>query len=145
MGTSSSPVAGGTTAGSGTYPGGTSVTVTALANPGYAFVNWTEAGSVVGVAASNSFPASENCTLVANFVQTWSIETRALPAGSGLTRGDGTFTNGTSVTVTASANPGYSFLNWTEGGAVVSTQASFSFTANTEGVQAPPIAQDASD
>ena len=89
---------------------------------------------MVGVAASNSFPASENCTLVANFVQTWSIETRALPAGSGLTRGDGTFTNGTSVTVTASANPGYSFLNRTEGGAVVSTQASFSFTANTEGV-----------
>ena len=57
------------------------------------------------------------------------ITTSAFPSSGGTTAGDGTFTNGASVTVTATTNAGYTFLNWTESGAPVSTSASYTFTA----------------
>jgi hypothetical protein len=130
VGTSSSPTAGGTTTGSGTCANGASVTVTATANPGYAFVNWTEGGTVVSTAISYNFTASGDRTLMANFIQTFTVGTSSFPATGGTTSGSGTYTNGASVTVTATANPGYAFVNWTEAGSVVSTAASYSFTAN---------------
>jgi hypothetical protein len=36
------------------------------------------------------------------------------------------------VTVQANAASGYRFLNWTEGGSVVSTTADYSFTASAD-------------
>jgi hypothetical protein len=65
--TSASPGTGGTTSGGGTYASGASVTVVATPNPGYAFVNWTENGTPVSTAASYTFTASANRSLVANF------------------------------------------------------------------------------
>jgi hypothetical protein len=65
--TSALPSAGGTTTGGGEYNGGANVTVVATANPGYAFVNWTESGTPVSTSASYSFTASADRTLVANF------------------------------------------------------------------------------
>jgi murein DD-endopeptidase MepM/ murein hydrolase activator NlpD len=41
--------------------------VTATANSGYSFVNWTEGGRVVSTSASYSFTLTTNRTLVANF------------------------------------------------------------------------------
>ncbi len=35
------------------------------------------------------------------------------------------------MTVTATPNAGYSFVNWTESGTQVSTNASYNFTAST--------------
>ena len=64
---STSPSAGGTITGGGTFAGGSSDTVTATANSGYTFVNWTENGSVVSTSASYTFTLSGNVTLVANF------------------------------------------------------------------------------
>lgn len=65
--TASSPTVGGTTAGSGIYASGSSVTVTATANTGYSFVNWTESGSPVSTSATYTFSISANRNLVANF------------------------------------------------------------------------------
>lgn len=65
--TSASPSAGGTTSGGGTFKSGASITVLALANAGYSFVNWTEGGVEVSASASYSFTASADRTLVANF------------------------------------------------------------------------------
>ena len=65
--TSSNPVAGGTTTGGGTYVSAASVTVTATANNGYTFINWTENGNVVSTNASYTFNISANRNLVANF------------------------------------------------------------------------------
>ena len=129
---SASPVAGGTVAGAGTYTNGASVTVTASANPGYAFVNWTEAGAQVSASASFNFAAGADRTLVANFVQTWTIAASASPVAGGTVVGAGAYTNGASVTVTASANPGYAFVNWTEAGAQVSASASYNFAAGAD-------------
>ena len=61
------PTEGGTVSGSGVYQDGQSCTVTATANNGYAFVYWTEYGSLVSFDASYSFTVNENWALVANF------------------------------------------------------------------------------
>jgi hypothetical protein len=58
---------GGMITGGGGYSIGLTATLTAEANLGYAFVNWTEGGAAIGSSASLSFVASANRTLVANF------------------------------------------------------------------------------
>lgn len=65
--TSSMPSSGGTTSGGGTFPAGTSRTVTATPNPGYNFSSWTENGSVVSTSASYTFTLNSNRNLVAVF------------------------------------------------------------------------------
>jgi len=64
----SSPIEGGTIIGGGTYPEGASCTLTATANQGYAFTNWTENGEVISIEVTYSFRVNENRNLVANFV-----------------------------------------------------------------------------
>jgi hypothetical protein len=58
---------GGTVSGGGTFAAGTSQTGTATANKGYAFVNWTENGTVVSTSRSYTFILNANRTLIANF------------------------------------------------------------------------------
>ena len=65
--TSANPTEGGTISGGGTYLQSATCTLTATANFGYSFVNWTENGSEVSTDASYSFTVTEDRTLVANF------------------------------------------------------------------------------
>ncbi|MBI5384296.1 MAG: hypothetical protein HZA90_06370, partial [Verrucomicrobia bacterium] len=123
------PANGGTVSGGGTFPSGTSVTLTATTNAGFAFVNWTENGTPVSTSASFSFPATADRTLVANFTPLYTITASALPANGGTVSGGGTFPSGTSVTLTATTNAGFAFVNWTENGTPVSSSVSFSFAA----------------
>ena len=51
----------------------------------------------------------------------------ATPVAGGSLTGAGTYVSGTTVTVTATPASGYQFLNWTSGGSIVATSASFSF------------------
>ncbi len=126
---SSNPLLGGTTNGAGTFNSGSLVTVTALANAGYAFTNWKENGIQVSTNANYQFIINGNKTLVANFeVVKYVVALSALPADGGNTNGAGTFNSGSSVTVTASGNTGYKFVNWTENGIQVSTDANYQFT-----------------
>ena len=61
------PAAAGTVTGQGNYNDGSAVTLTAMTNPGYAFVNWTENGSVVSTDEEYTFTIHANRNLVANF------------------------------------------------------------------------------
>ena len=54
---------------SGTYYQGDVCNVTATANDGYSFVNWTENGTVVSTDASYTFTVTSDRELVANFVE----------------------------------------------------------------------------
>ena len=131
---SANPTNGGTVTGGGTYNQGQSCTVTATANAGFTFTNWTENGSVVSTQASYTFTVNGNRTLVANFQaqpQSYTITVSANPTNGGSVTGGGTYNQGQSCTVTATANSGYSFTNWTENGSVVSTQASYTFTVTS--------------
>ncbi|MCE9614556.1 MAG: putative Ig domain-containing protein [Lentisphaerae bacterium] len=128
--TSAAPGDGGTTEGGGVFDNGTPVTVVATHNPGYAFVNWTEAGVEVSALPVYPFTVSGDRDLVANFTRiTHMIEATPSPAAGGSISGGGVYYDGDSVTLTATANASYDFVNWTEGGVEVSASASYTFTA----------------
>ena len=123
------PSGAGNITGAGTFASGASCTLTVTANPGYTFTNWTKNGQVVSTSASYTFTVTESAAYVANFsVNSYSITAIVNPSGAGNITGAGTFTYGSSVTLTVTANPGYTFTNWTKNGQVVSTNAIFIFT-----------------
>lgn len=128
---SADPSSGGSVSGGGTYQQGQNCTVIASANNGYTFTNWTENGNVVSTNASYSFTVTGNRTLVAHFTanpQSYTISVSANPSNGGSVNGGGTYQQGQSCTVTATANSGFTFTNWTENGNQVSTNASYTFT-----------------
>ncbi len=133
-----SPPDGGTTTGGGTIACGTSVTVTANANLGYAFADWTN--EVVGFVSQSSnytFTAGSDSNLVANFAPLGSsiIRTVATPPFAGSTSGDGLYTNGQSETLTATVSDScYAFVNWTTNGTQVGTSTNYPFTVATNQV-----------
>jgi hypothetical protein len=94
-------------------------------------VNWTENGSPVSGLADFFFVVDTNHNFVANFAPiTNNISTSSSPANGGITSGGGAVGCQASVTVTAVANSGYSFVNWTVGGNVFSTSTNYTFTAS---------------
>ena len=130
---SANPTNGGNVTGGGTYNQGQSCTVTATANSGFTFTNWTENGSVVSTQANYTFVVNSNRNLVANFqaqTQNYNITVSANPTNGGSVSGGGSYQQGQSCTVHATANSGFTFTNWTENGNVVSTQANYTFTVN---------------
>ena len=64
----------GTVTGAGTYKEIETVTLTATANEGYKFLNWTEDGTIVSNEAKYLFMATKDRNLVANFVSTEGID-----------------------------------------------------------------------
>ncbi len=130
--TTASPSNGGTVSGNGTYTEGQSCTVVATANANYNFSNWTENGNVVSNSASYTFNVTSNRNLVANFtvIPTYTVQTSSNPTIGGTTSGGGSFQQGQSCTVHATANANYNFSNWTENGSVVSNNANYTFTVN---------------
>ncbi len=71
-----------------------------------------------------------NITVNFTLVQEYSIAANAYPISSGTISGTGLYNQGSTVVLAATANPGYSFVNWTENGIVVSTNANYTFIAN---------------
>ncbi|MGP8198612.1 MAG: fibronectin type III domain-containing protein [Limisphaerales bacterium] len=129
-----SPTGAGSVTGGGSFAAGTPVTVTAAANDGYTFANWTVDGIVQSMSPSYSFTLATNITLVANFTAnpvTYTVATQVNPASAGSVTGGGDFAAGTVVTVTAAANGGYTFTNWTVNVIVQSASANYSFTLAT--------------
>ena len=58
----------------------------------------------------------------------YTITTQANPTAGGTVSGAGTYYSGTSCTLTATPNTGYTFTNWKKGNSVVSTNATYTFT-----------------
>jgi hypothetical protein len=86
---------------------------------------------VVSTSASYTFTATSNQALAANFTQTYTISVSASPGADGTVSGGGTYASGANVTVIATAKTGHTFTNWTQSGSVVSTSASYTFTATS--------------
>jgi len=122
------PANSGTTTGSGTYNHGDTVTLVATANSGYHFINWSENGNVIGTNETLSFIVVSDTLLVANFeINTYMVTAVENPASSGTTTGSGTYNHGDTVTLVATANSGYHFVNWSENGNAIDTNETFSF------------------
>lgn len=123
----------GVISGAGVYEYGSECTLTASPNNGYSFVNWTKNGIVVSDNSSYTFTVIEDAAYVAHFQPSfagYTISAEANPANGGSVTGAGTYAYGETVTLTASPNTGYSFVNWTKEGLPVSANASFSFTVS---------------
>ena len=125
------PTAGGTITGAGTYYENGTCTLVATANTGYTFTNWTKNGSVVSTSASYNFTVNQANAgaYVANFtLNSYEVTATANPAAGGTISGTGIYDHGTTASLTATANEGYTFTNWTKNGVSVSTNATYSFT-----------------
>jgi uncharacterized repeat protein (TIGR02543 family) len=125
---SANPSNGGNVTGGGNYPSGQSCTVTATANSGYTFTNWTEGNNVVSNNANYTFTVNNNHTLKANFTaQSYSITATANPSNGGTVSGSGSYNHGQNCTLSATPATGYDFVKWTKNGQQVSTNATYSF------------------
>ena len=123
------PTNGGTITGAGSFAEGQTCTLIATPATGYTFTNWTKNGSVVSTSANYSFTVNEAGAYVANFtLNSYAITASVNPANAGTVTGAGTYNHGASVTLTATANTGYTFTNWTKNGTQVSTNATYSFS-----------------
>ena len=122
------PEESGTISGTGTYNYGETCTLVATPNTGYSFVNWTENGQVVSTEAAYDFTVAGNHNFVANFtLKSYEISSNVNPIIGGSVTGGGTFLYGETCTMVATPSTGYTFVNWTENGQVVSTEATYEF------------------
>lgn len=105
---SASPVEGGSVSGGGTYNADTQVTVSAMANLGYSFVNWTENGTEVSVGADYTFTASTDRTLIANFISlnSHTVSTSA-GIGGNINPTSATVNHGNTTSFTVKSDAGY--------------------------------------
>ena len=76
------PTEGGTITGAGDYEQNAVCTLTAIANEGYIFANWTENGEVVSTDATYTFTVDAARTLVANFDLDHTYVDLGLPSGT---------------------------------------------------------------
>ncbi len=128
-----SPSEGGSVTGSGYYYTNRSCTLHATANAGYSFVNWTENGTQVSTSPSYTFTVNRDRSLKANFQRkNYTITAAASPSNGGTVTGGNSYTYGETCTVKATAKSGYVFVNWTENGTQVSTNANYSFTVSND-------------
>ena len=122
------PTNGGTVTGAGTYDHGTNVTMTATPGTGYHFLNWSQNGTVVTTNETFSFTVTQDTAFVANFeINSYAVTASVNPSVGGTVSGTGTYDHGTLVTLTATPNTGYHFLNWSQNGNVITTDNTFSF------------------
>ena len=125
------PVSGGTVTGQGFYEPGTEATVTATPQTYFEFGGWWEDGIIVFEDPEYTFTVTGDRYLAAYFNITttpFEIIVSANPPEGGTVTGGGSYTIGSSVTVSAEAHQGYLFLNWTENGNIVSTALNYSFS-----------------
>ena len=134
IGVSASPSAGGNVSGGGSYVEGSTATLTATANTGYTFTNWTKNGTVVSTDATYTITSvNEDANYVANFtLNTYTITVLMNPTNAGVVTGANTYNHGATVRLTASAGDGYEFIGWTEGGEDVSENPVYTFTATAD-------------
>lgn len=130
---SAEPETGGIVEGGGTYYFGDMVTVRALTNPTYYFINWKENGEVVGTNQNFTFAVDGNHHFVATFAQDCYVVTATPePINGGSITGAGNYIAGTQCQLVAHSAPGYGFDKWTENGVTVSNSSSYSFTVNED-------------
>ncbi len=139
------PVAGGDVTGSGEYSAGQKVAISATAQAGYQFVNWTLEGVEISKQSAFEYtmPAADTI-LVANFTEainppTYALSMAVTPVGSGSAyddSGSGSYAEGSVISLRAVATSGYEFVGWSASAGAFSsmTDANTTFTMPAENV-----------
>lgn len=130
------PSGGGTVEGAGSYLSGSAATVKAAHANGYTFEGWYQGTTKLSGNATYSVPMTASKTLTAKFTKnptSYTISLTASPTGGGYFKIGGVKTNssslteGSTVTIEAIPNDGYTFKKWSDG----STSASRTVTVNS--------------
>lgn len=125
---SASPAEGGTVTGGGVFSYGQTITLTATANSGYTFVAWSDGSTE----ATHTVTVTGNVNYVATFSQGgttyYTVSAIASPVGAGTLVGTGPYPAGTTVTLAAIPNTGYSFVKWSD--EVTDNPRTFTLTGN---------------
>ncbi|MGE0076399.1 MAG: DNRLRE domain-containing protein [Bacteroidales bacterium] len=125
----------GTVSGDGEYTAGDEISLAATSNEGFSFLNWTEGTTIVSTTANFSYTIpSRNVSLTANFLNVYVLTLSVDPANSGIVNGSGDHNVGEEVNISATPNSGYSFVNWTQGETIISTDPNFNYTIPSENV-----------
>jgi len=96
------------------YSAGTTVTVQAIADDGYAFTNWS--GDLSGSTNPTTITMNSNKSVTANFAAvaptTYTLSVSGVHGTVTKTPNQSSYNAGTTVTVQAIADDGYAFTNW---------------------------------
>ena len=134
------PYEGGRVFGGGEYPYGERVTISAIPNEGYRFLNWTKyiLGEVIEVSTEPDYVVDMlgdvlgNCAFVAYFEAEAKVTIETNMEG-GEILGAGAYHIGDEVTVEAIPYSDYTFLNWTtEGKSILSAENPYTFTVTED-------------
>ena len=102
---------GGSVSGSGTFDHGSTPTITATPNIGYSFTGWNGTGVADPSSSSTTVSMTEARTLSPSFsINSYNLT--LVEALGGSVSGSGTFDHGSTPTITATPNIGYSFTGW---------------------------------
>ena len=107
----SSPLSGGSTEGNGLFYQGTSASISATPDTGYSFSGWSGGGAVDPNASSTTVDMSQARSLSASFSLN-SYDLTVLAGSGGSVTGSGSFSHGTSPSISATPDTGYSFIGW---------------------------------
>ena len=119
--TSHNPTTSGSHANSGTGTGSFTVNMTGL-TPNTTYYVRAYAVNSAGTAYGSEV------SFTTSAIPSYTISVSANPSSGGSVGGGGTYQQGQTCTVHATANSGYIFSSWTEGGSQVSTNANYTFT-----------------
>ncbi len=125
---SANPAGVGAVAGAGTYAEGASATLTATPDATHVFTGWS--GDLTGATNPLTFTVgAQNYTVVANFaLRTYTVAASVTPAGAGTLAGAGSYTAGSTASLTATPDATHSFTGWT--GDISSAANPLSFVVN---------------
>ena len=127
----------GTVSASDSVIDGAEFTATAFPNDGYHFVAWTNGGVLMSTDNPYTFTVNADITLTATFeadpVDTVYYNVAVnYDATMGTITGDGTYIEGTIVTLTATPNNGYHFVAWYDGdNQLLTTNLQYTFTVSS--------------
>ena len=118
---------------------GDTVTFTATANSGYEFSNWTENDNHISIVNPYTVTVTSNRTIKANFVvkekeeEEFTVQLGGInPSNAGTVTGFGTYKLNDTAKLTAIADSGYKFLNWSSNNVVISEENPFVFVVTKD-------------
>lgn len=98
----------------------------------YSFVGWADS---TGTLLDSLPKATGDATYYAHFTPStryYTVSAKANPTAAGTVSGSGSYKWNDSVTIEASTNYGYTFVKWTNNGAEVTSDKTYTFTVNNE-------------
>ena len=116
-----SPTGSGQVTGSGTFAHGSSVSLTAQPSIHHLFSRWLNGESSLSSALSYSIELNSNLHLTAEFIETFNLSLTAGQGGQVSPETGQRYQNGSSVSIEATPDTGYSFGSWSGEGVLDST------------------------